>query len=217
MCITTILFDLDDTLYPGDTGLWDELGERMNVYMRDYVHIPEGQIHDLRVKYYAEYGTTLKGLERFYGVKAEDYLAYVHDVDVTKFIHADPGLRDLLQTISLRKVIFTNADQGHAQRVTRALGVDDCFEQIVDVLRMEPYCKPFPQAYDKVMEILGDPEPCHYLLLDDAVRNIESALNAGMNAILVNPCDDRPERMRRINCIHDLPAVLDPTTGEYHV
>lgn len=216
MCIKTVLFDLDDTLYPCDTGLWEALGERMTIYMRDQLHIPEDQIHPLRVKYYGEYGTTLKGLQKFYGVKAEDYLTYVHDVDVTHYINADPDLREMLINIPTNKVIFTNADQGHAKRVTAALGISDCFDQVVDVIRMDPYCKPFPQAYDKVMEIIGDPNPSHYLLLDDFTRNVEAAIKAGMQAILVKQKGEIPAGIRRIQRIHELPNVWNPQTGEFH-
>ena len=69
MCVKTILFDLDDTLYPSDCGLWDVLSERMSIYMRERLNIPEEQIHPLRMQYYSEYGTTLKGLVRFYDIQ----------------------------------------------------------------------------------------------------------------------------------------------------
>ena len=60
MNITTIFFDLDDTLYPASTGLWKKIKERMNIYMRERMGFPAGQIPYLREKYYLEYGTTLR-------------------------------------------------------------------------------------------------------------------------------------------------------------
>ena len=184
--------------------------------MRDQLHIPEDQILPLRKQYYAEFGTTLKGLQKYYGVEAEEYLTFVHNVDVTQFIHVDPTLRQMLVEIPKRKIIFTNADSGHASRVTSALGIADCFEQIVDVVRMCPFCKPFPQAFEKVMEIIGDPEPAHYLLLDDFIHNIEAASQLGMSAVLVKPGGEIPAGMRRIRRIHDLPTIWNSQTGEFY-
>ena len=38
MCFETLFFDLDDTLYPPTSGLWDAIGERIETFMREYVH-----------------------------------------------------------------------------------------------------------------------------------------------------------------------------------
>jgi putative hydrolase of the HAD superfamily len=217
MVIKTILFDLDETLYPSNTGLWETLRERMNIFMRDCIHIPEDQINPLRQMYYEQFGTTLRGLERDYGVRAEDYLAYVHNVQVQDFIKPDLILKQMLDEIPQRKIIFTNADIPHTRRVTTALGISDCFSQIVDVMQMAPYCKPFPQAFDLLMKVVSDPDPSHYLLIDDAARNVETAMQYGMQSILVDErgtqCIDCP----KIKNIHDLSLVWNAKTGEFNV
>jgi putative hydrolase of the HAD superfamily len=63
MRFTTIFFDLDDTLYPSETGLWHAIKERMNSYMRERMHFPEDQIATVREKYFLQYGTTMRGLQ----------------------------------------------------------------------------------------------------------------------------------------------------------
>lgn len=219
MSVKTILFDLDDTLYPPTSGLWKALSDRMTVYMRDILHIPEDEIDALRARYYSEYGTTLKGLEKFYGVKAKDYLEFVHDVKVSDYVQPDPHLRELLLSLPVNRTIFTNADRGHASRVTDALGITDCFNQVIDVMRVEPYCKPFPQAFTRVMEILDDPDPAHYLLVDDFIKSIRVAQDIGMQAIWVHKISQETEtnHVKRIDGIHDLPAVWDIEHGGFHV
>jgi putative hydrolase of the HAD superfamily len=217
MPIKTILFDLDETLYPSNTGLWEVMRDRMGVYMRDCIHIPEDQINPIREMYYEQFGTTLRGLERDYGVHAEDYLAYVHNVQVQNFIKPDPALKNILDEIPQRKIIFTNADIQHTQRVTTALGVTDCFCQVVDVMQMAPYCKPFPQAFDLVMKVVGDPDPSHYLLIDDSARNIETAIQYGMQSILVDERETQCIDCPKIKNIHELFSVWNAKTGEFNV
>jgi putative hydrolase of the HAD superfamily len=217
MCVKTILFDLDDTLYPSNCGLWDALSERMSIYMRERLNIPEEEIHPLRKQYYAEFGTTLKGLVRFYGVKPADYLDFVHNVDVTQYIQPDPKLKSMLDEIQLKKVIFTNANLDHAKRVTYALGIQDCFSQMIDVEQLEPHCKPFSGAFEKTMQILGDEQPSHYLFIDDFIKNVRTARELGMNVILLNNFDEIPDDITSIQTIHELPQKINLKTGELYV
>ena len=63
MRFTTLFFDLDDTLYPNSTGLWIAIKERMNMYMREQLGIPEKDVPQLREQYFKMYGTTLRGLQ----------------------------------------------------------------------------------------------------------------------------------------------------------
>ena len=80
MTITTIFFDLDDTLYPSNSGLWQQIKDRIGLYMLEKLHIPAGQVQTLRRQYFEQYGTTLRGLQANYPFEMLDYLAYVHDV-----------------------------------------------------------------------------------------------------------------------------------------
>lgn len=217
MCVKTILFDLDDTLYPSDCGLWDVLSERMSIYMRERLNIPEDQIHPLRMQYYTEYGTTLKGLVKFYDIQPADYLGFVHDVDVRQYIQPDPKLKSMLDEIQLNKVIFTNANMEHAKRVTEALGIQDCFSQIVDVEQVDPHCKPFSPAFEKTMQIVGDLDPTHYLFIDDFIKNVRTARSVGMNAIYLYTHGEIPTDIPTMRTIHELPQKIHFSTGEIYV
>ena len=72
---TTLFFDLDDTLYPPQNGVWSAIRERMNVYMLDKLHLPPDNIASLRRFYFETYGTTLRGLQTHYHIDAYDFLA----------------------------------------------------------------------------------------------------------------------------------------------
>lgn len=217
MCIKTILFDLDDTLYPSNCGLWDVLSERMSTFMREKLHIPDDQIYPLRIQYYTEYGTTLKGLEKFHQVVPEEYLGYVHDIDIGAFIQPDPDLRVLLNQIEFEKVILTNANCDHAYRVTQALGITDCFSRVIDILQMEPHCKPQQEAFIKTMQLLGETDPSSYLLIDDNLKNVQTARKVGLHTIMVHDLGDLPNDMPAIRSIHELPNIWNIKTGEFNV
>ncbi len=212
MTLRTILFDLDETLYPSENGLWQVLRDRMGDYMHDRLQIPLAEIPQIRQKYYETYGTTLRGLERDYMIKAEDYLKYVHNVPIQEFIKPDPLLKEILEKLPYRKVIFTNADENHSRRVLDALGVRTCFNQVIDVMAMAPFCKPYREAFMTAMNLVGDTDPSSYLLLDDAPKNVEAAMEVGMHAILVSKNHPTSDNMVRIENIHLLPEILATLT-----
>ena len=113
--ITTIFFDLDDTLYPASSGLWPKIKARIGLYMRERLDIPADQVDSLRHQLFEQYGTTLRGLQENYQVDVADFLAYVHDVPVANTIQPNPLLGQVLQSLPMRKFIFTNADVAHAR------------------------------------------------------------------------------------------------------
>jgi putative hydrolase of the HAD superfamily len=142
-----LILDLDDTLYPRRSGVMDLVNQRIGRYMVERLGFPPEQAEALRQRYYAQYGTTLRGLMEEYHIDPEDYLAYVHDVPLEDYLQPDPALDAMLARIPLTKVIFTNASEEHARRVLERLGVARHFPIILDVRRLD-YCnKPDPEAY----------------------------------------------------------------------
>jgi pyrimidine 5'-nucleotidase len=184
MRFTTIFFDLDDTLYPPSTGLWNALKERMNLYMRDRLGIPEDDIPTLREQYFKMYGTTLRGLQARHNVDAQDFLAYVHDVPLKDYLTPDPLQRRVIASLPTRNLVFTNADVHHARRVLAALELDDLFEIIVDVNAMSPYCKPMPESFAIAQDLADEPDPRRCVMIDDLPRTTRAALDVGMASIL---------------------------------
>lgn len=180
------LFDLDDTLYPAATGLWQAIRARITQYMVDIVGLDPETAVTLRQRYYHAYGAALPGLRLEHGVDADDFLRYVHAVPVETYLQPDPALNAMLARLPLKKVIFTNADVQHAERVLNRLGVARHFSEIVDVRARQLLFKPNPAAYTCTFEHLRvAPERCVYL--DDALHNLRPARALGCLTILVNP------------------------------
>jgi len=184
MKFTTIFFDLDDTLYPSNAGLWLAIKNRMNDYMRERMNIPADEIPALREKYFLQYGTTLNGLQKHHQIDVDDYLAYVHDLPLGDYLTPDPAQRSVIASLTTRNLIFTNADIHHAERVLAALNLRDLFSAIVDVNTVAPYCKPMPESFAIAMKLAGEADPSRCVMIDDLTRTTHAAKSAGMFSIL---------------------------------
>jgi len=179
-----ILFDLDNTLYTAEQDVGYQIYLRINRYMTEVAGIPQDEIDDLRHSYWKRYGLTMLGLMHHHGVDPEDYLSWVHDVDIAGILRPDPELCRALQSLPLRRAIFTNSTVDHSNRVLNALGLDGAFEEIFDI-RVAGYLpKPFPEPYHAVLNRLGIPASgC--IMVDDSPDNLKTAKDLGMGTILV--------------------------------
>ncbi len=184
MPYTTIFFDLDDTLYPASSGLWPTLKQRMTRYMIERMGIPAEDVPHLRERYFRTYGTTLRGLQANHQIDVEDYLAYVHDVRLTDYIHPDPVQQQVLASLKTRNFIFTNADSKHARRVLQVLELEPFFAGMVDVNAMEPYCKPSPEAFALALRVAGESDPSHCVMIDDLPHTTRAAREFGLLSLL---------------------------------
>ncbi|MGW8249408.1 MAG: pyrimidine 5'-nucleotidase [Anaerolineales bacterium] len=211
---TTIFFDLDDTLYDKDNGLWQAIRSRMGVYMETLLGLPPDEVAALRREYYIKYGTTLRGLQIHHQVDSDDYLAYVHDLVLEDFLHPDPDLVAMLKSLPLKKYIFTNADAAHAQRVLKLLGVNGTFDGIFDVRALDFMCKPDPSAYHRALELAGVSQPDYCLYLDDSPRNLSIARQLGITTILVGDGKPDPSAHYSITSVKELPEILPELWSE---
>ncbi len=187
--ITTLLFDLDETLYPRHAGLMQDIGGRILRYLIERLGYSPEQAQAVKVDYFTRYGTTLRGfvVERP-DVDPEDYLHFVHDTDLTQYIGPNPALSDMLRALPQRKVIFTNANLEHAHNVLTILGCADQFERIIDVRAVNFVSKPDPRAYECILDLIGARgEDC--VLIEDNARNLRPAKALGMTTILVDNSD----------------------------
>ncbi len=205
---SVLFFDLDDTLYPNTNGLWEAIRVRMTDYLRDPLGFHPNEIQDIRQSYYETYGTTLRGLQTHHEVDENDYLAYVHDIPLEEYISPDPQLRKMLESLPQKKWIFTNADADHAMRVIKALDIDDCFSGIIDVRALGFLCKPDHQAYQRALDLVGEPDPHQCVLLDDSLRNLKPAHQVGFTTVLVGQDGEHPEANYSIINLKDLPRVF---------
>jgi len=152
--------------------------------MKERMGIPENDIPPLREQYFKMYGTTLRGLQERHNVDMEDYLAYVHDLPLDKYLAPDPVQREIIASLPTHNLIFTNADTPHAKRVLKALKLDDLFDTIIDIHTISPFCKPMPESFAIAQDIADEPDPRKCVMIDDQARTTRAALNANMASIL---------------------------------
>jgi putative hydrolase of the HAD superfamily len=207
--IGTILFDLDDTLYPRQVGIMNQIRALILQYIETRFNLSPTEADDLRRHYFHTYGTTMRGLQVHHHINPDEYLRYVHNIPLNEYLEANPRLDGVLASLPQEKIIFTNASREHAEAVLAVLGIRRHFAQIVDVRDMDYESKPQPTAYLRICELLNvQPNEC--LLVEDNVRNLQPAKAVGMTTVLVgdtsqglDPCVDHA-----IPCIEDIDRVL---------
>ena len=60
--VRTWVFDLDNTLYPPEVRLFDQIEVRMRTFMTRELGVPVAEADRLRREYWSAHGTTLAGL-----------------------------------------------------------------------------------------------------------------------------------------------------------
>jgi putative hydrolase of the HAD superfamily len=212
MPFSTFLIDLDDTVYPFDSGVWQAIRARIDLYVQLHFHLGPAEARVLRQDLFNRYGTTMRGLQAEYAIDEDEYLAFVHDVPLDQILRPAPELAGMLADYPQRKLIVTNANTAHAHRVLGVLGLTGCFERIIDIKAMAPYCKPMPQAFQRILEQCGESDPARCVLVDDSAGNVQGARAAGFFAVRVAPQPD-PAAHATITRLADLPRVLPHLGG----
>ncbi len=205
-----LLFDLDNTLYDPACDLFSLIDVRINRYMREVVGIAPGEVDGLRRQYWQAYGVTLQGLIRHYGIDPEDYLTYVHDVDVAERLDPDHRLRDVLAALPQRKAVFTNGSSCHAERVLGALGIRDQFETIFDIRIANYLPKPYAEPYRAILAQL-ELTAGECVMVEDHIPNLRTAKELGMTTVLVGGAAAGEEAFvdARIGNVRDIASALD--------
>ncbi|MGD0173802.1 MAG: pyrimidine 5'-nucleotidase [Anaerolineales bacterium] len=203
-----IFFDLDDTLYAPERGVWREIASRINRYLVERTGIPEPEVDALRKRYFSEYGTALNGLRVEHSVDPADYYRFVHDIPLEKYLAPDPALRRMLEALPQKKLIFSNADRPYILRVLSTLDIEDCFNGIVDIFSTGFACKPMEASYRIAMQLAGSPQPEDCALVDDLPRNLKPAREMGMTGVLVHGKFPSASEEYQIDSIYQLAELI---------
>jgi putative hydrolase of the HAD superfamily len=107
-----VLLDLDDTLYPGNTGIGPALKRNIDEFLQAKLGVSAERAAAMRVELFRTHGSSLAGLIALgYGVHPDEYHSYVHGRLPYDRIAADPQLARLLQSIPQRKVVSPSIDR----------------------------------------------------------------------------------------------------------
>jgi putative hydrolase of the HAD superfamily len=181
--IDTWLFDLDNTLYPAESGFMAEMVVRMTDYVEKVTGLPREEAFRLQKAYLAEHGLTLKGMMLNHGVDPAEFHAIFHDLSLEALAH-EPQLLAALERLPGRRLIFTNADDVHAERVLERLGLSHLFDDVFHIGSANYEPKPSPEAF-ALMSAAHSINPAVTAFFEDAERNLAPAAELGMTTVLV--------------------------------
>ena len=181
--IDTWLFDLDNTLYPAESGFMGEIVVRMTDFVEKVTGLPREEAFKLQKTYLAEHGLTLKGMMLNHGVDPAEFHAIFHDMSLEALTH-DAPLLAALERLPGRRLIFTNADEVHAERVLAHLGLAHLFDDVFHIGSAGYEPKPSPEAFTRIGAAHGI-DPTVTAFFEDAERNLAPAADLGMTTVLV--------------------------------
>ena len=179
--INTWIFDLDNTLYDVGTNLFAKVSKRMTGFIQNKFKLEGSTAKDLQREMFLKYGTTMRGLMVEHGMDPEEFLHFVHDIDVSD-LEPDPALKKLLENLPGRRLIFTNGSVPHAQRITEQLGIGHLFEGIFDIVAANFVPKPEPIIYQAMVDEF-DVVTTASVMIDDMAKNLIPASNLGIRTV----------------------------------
>jgi putative hydrolase of the HAD superfamily len=183
--IQTWVFDLDNTLYPHHVNLWQQVDERIRDYIAGFLQIPRAEAFRVQKDYYKRYGTSMRGLMTEHGMKPDDFLDYVHQIDHSP-LQADAALARAIAKLAGRKLILTNGTRRHAQAVLARLELEHHFDDVFDIVAAELEPKPSPQTYARFLKAHAV-DPARAAMFEDLARNLAVPHALGMTTVLVVP------------------------------
>jgi putative hydrolase of the HAD superfamily len=176
--IETWIFDLDNTLYPASCRLFDQIHAKMTRFIADRLDLAPEAALVVQESYFREHGTTLRGLMTVDRIDPEDFLAYVHEVDLS-CVPANPTLAAALVNLPGRKIVHTNGSQRHAERLLDHLGIAGSFCAIFDIAAAGYEPKPAFAGYHELVR-RHQVTPATAIMFEDMAKNLVPAAALGM-------------------------------------
>ena len=182
------LFDLDNTLYDGATKVFDQVDKKMSKFISEKLNVSIEEARKIQKNYFHEYNTTLNGMIKNHKIDADEFLEFVHDVDLS-FLKKDEFLESEITKLVGKKTIFTNGSKAHATNVTKRIGIDNLFDGVFDIVESDFIPKPSIEPYKKIIENYKI-EPQYCIFFEDIARNLKPAHELGMKTVWIK--NDEP-------------------------
>ncbi len=178
------IFDLDNTLYPADLRLFDQIQARMTAWVARHLRIDAAEADRLRGEYWRDHGTTLAGLMAHHDIDPQPYLRDVHDIDLS-LVLPDAALAAAIDALPGRKIVHTNADSTYARRILDRCGLHG-FDAVFGIEEAGFHPKPDPRSFAAVIAAHGI-DPARAAMFEDDARNLIVPHSLGMTTVLVGP------------------------------
>ncbi|HEY3300077.1 MAG TPA: pyrimidine 5'-nucleotidase [Methylophilaceae bacterium] len=186
------VFDLDDTLHDASSHIFPVMNRAMTQYIMDELKLDEPAAFQLRQHYWRIYGATLKGLMRHHNVDPHHFLHQTHAfMDLPNMVVQTKGLKHIIQQLSGRKVVFTNAPIAYALRVLKLMGIEDIFEHVFSVESSQFHPKPSPRGFAKMLKTIRA-QAHHCVMIEDTLSALMTAKRLGMKTVYVSKTLTKP-------------------------
>jgi len=183
--IKNILFDCDGVLYQDLETVFGQVSKKMTEYISKKLNIDLIKAKELQTNYFHKYNTSLNGLMIHHDILPEEFLKYVHDIDLS-FMKKDLVLREELEKLNIKKFVFTNGSREHVNNITTHLGINDLFDGIFDIVDAKFHPKPEARAFD-LMTKKFNINPKETLYIEDIAKNLSIAKERGSTTVwLIN-------------------------------
>ncbi|MFN3662044.1 pyrimidine 5'-nucleotidase [Yoonia sp.] len=192
--IDTWVFDLDNTLYHRSAGLFAQMDVRFAAYVMRITGLDQARALRLAHEYWVAHGSTLAGLMAEHDVDPTDFLADVHDIDITH-LTPDPALSTAVAGLPGRRIVYTNGSENHAKRVLAARGLTRYFDAVYGVEHANYRPKPSAEAFAAIFTKDGV-TPATAAMFEDEARNLTVPHGLGMRTVHVH---ETPEQARHIH------------------
>jgi putative hydrolase of the HAD superfamily len=183
--IDSWVFDLDDTLYAITPELAALFDGRMRSFIEQRIGVPPAEATRLQHDLFLRHGATARGLMLEHGIRPDDFLDYVHDVDHS-LIAPDPALVAAIAGLPGARYVLTNSPRRHAEETIRRIGAEGLFAEVFDFVRAGRHAKPHRAAYERLVAETGV-KPARTAMFEDIARNLEEPQKLGMTTVLVVP------------------------------
>lgn len=191
------IFDLDDTLHNASAHIFPVMNRAMTQYIMDTLNLDETAAHKMRQHYWRIYGATLKGLMRHHGghptyFRPHHFLLETHRLtNLPDMVVQVKRLRHMLQSLSGRKLVFTNAPRDYALRVLEIMGIADCFELIFSVESTKFHGKPSIRGFQMLLKTIKT-KASDCVMLEDSLPALMTAKRLGMKTIWITKRLQKP-------------------------
>ena len=182
--IATWIFDLDNTLYSADSGIFQQVHTLMGEFISKNLNIETKQAKELQSRYYKQHGTTLRGLMDNHGIDPDHFLSEVHNLDYS-IVGPNKKLNIELEKLEGKKIIYTNASRQHADNVLKRLGLTHMFQAIFDIKSANYIPKPEISPYEQIINDF-DINSSSAAMFDDIAKNLVPAKNVGFTSVWIN-------------------------------
>ncbi len=182
--INTWIFDLDNTLYSADSGIFQQVHKLMGKFIAENLNMDLPDAKKLQTKYYKQHGTTLRGLMDNHGVDPDFFLNEVHKLNYS-IVGPNEGLNTELKKLEGRKLIYTNANKQHVIDVLDRINLTNFFDEIFDIKLANYIPKPEIEPYKQIIN-LYDIDPSTSAMFDDIAKNLVPAKKVGFTSVWID-------------------------------